>query len=308
MNKIVLRWIGLGLSVTALATIGIVSNGLSAQAETLERSSTGEASPQLPEEIAKYSLDSTPISADSFLNAPEQKDFAPVSSSNDSTQVTANEERSLSTQIASKLTNADSTGNEGQFLSANVAPMPVPGSTATSATSLTTKTPSVAQTNQPVAQSNEPEVAQLPVDPGRATRGGSSYVGVGGNIGLSGDTALGDGNFTIISKIGLTRNIAVRPSVVLGNDATFLIPLTYDFSIRQAEALEEVLPIAPYVGAGVSIATGDNDNIGLLLTGGIDVPLNSQFTANAAVNVGIADETDVGLAIGVGYNFAGLGI
>lgn len=306
MHKVVLRWIGLGLSVTALTCIGLTSTELSAQAETLDSSSTGEASPQLPE-IAQLSLDSTPTAADTFLNAP-QLPIAPVSSSNDFTQVTADEERSHSTQIDSKPTDDDNAAGEGQSLSANVTAMPVPGSTETSATSLSVKTPTVAQTNQPVAQSNAPELAQLPVDPGRSTRGGSSYIGVGGNIGLSGDTALGDGNFTIISKIGLTRNIAVRPSVVLGNDATFLIPLTYDFSIRQAEALEEVLPIAPYVGAGVSIATGDNDNIGLLLTGGIDVPLNSQFTANAAVNVGIADETDIGLAIGVGYNFAGLGI
>lgn len=306
MNKIVLRWIGLGLSVTALASIGIVSNGLSAQAEILERSSTGEVSPQLPEEIAKFSFDSTPTSADSFLNAPEQKDFALASSSNDSTQVTADEERSHSTQIASTPTSLDNTASEARSLSDNVTPMPVPGVAETSATSLGGKTSTLPQTNQPAAQSSTPEVAQLPVDPGRATRGGSSYIGVGGNIGLSGDTALGDGNFTIISKIGLTRNIAVRPSVVLGNDATFLIPLTYDFSIRPAEALEEVFPLSPYVGAGVSIATGDNDNIGLLLTGGIDVPLNSQFTANAAVNVGIADQTDFGLAIGVGYNFAGL--
>ncbi len=306
MNKIVLRWIGLGLSVTALASIGIVSNAVSVQAETLDSSSTGEALPQLPE-IALLSLDSTPTSADRFLNTP-QLAIAPVAYSNDFTQVTADEERSHSTQIASKLTDADNTAAQGQSLSANVTPMPVPGVAETSATSLTTRTPTIAQTNQPVAQTNAPEVAQLPVDPGTATRGGSSYIGVGGNIGLSGDTALGDGNFTIISKIGLTRNIAVRPSVVLGNDATFLIPLTYDFSIRPAEALEEVFPLAPYVGAGVSIGTGDNDNIGLLLTGGIDVPLNSQFTANAAVNVGIADETEVGLAIGVGYNFAGLGI
>lgn len=305
MHKVVLRWIGLGLSVTALTCIGLANTELSAQAETLDSSSTGEASPQLPE-IAPLSLDSTSTAADAFFNAPQQE-IAPAASSNDSTQVTADEEPH-STQIASKPTDADSTANEGQSLSANVTPMPVPGVAETSATSLTIKTPTIAQNKQPVTQSNAPEVAQLPVDPGRSTRGGSSYIGVGGNIGLSGDTALGDGNFTIISKIGLTRNIAVRPSVVLGNDATFLIPLTYDFSIRPAEALEEVFPLAPYVGAGVSIGTGDNDNIGLLLTGGIDVPLNSQFTANAAVNVGIADETDVGLAIGVGYNFAGLGI
>lgn len=292
MKKVFWRWMGLGLSVTALTSIGIMNAQLSAQAEMLDNSSNVEASSQLADEIAKYSRSSTPTSADAFLNAPQQIALAPAP------QITA-EETSPSTLIASVPTDGDNSA-------VNVAP--VPGSTETSANSLSAIAPTVTPSDRTVTQNNDPEVAQLPVDPGRATRGGSSYIGIGGNIGLSGDTALGDGNFTIISKIGLTRNIAVRPSVVLGNDATFLIPVTYDFSIRQAEALEEVLPIAPYVGAGVSIATGDNDNIGLLLTGGIDVPLNSQFTANAAVNVGIADETDIGLAIGVGYNFSGLGL
>lgn len=295
MKKVFWRGMGLGLSVTALTSIGIANAQLSAQAEMPDNSSNVEASSQLADEIAEYSRSSTPTSADAFLNVPQQIAIAPAPA----TQVTAEETSPSTTLVASQATDANN----------STTPVaPVPGSTETSARSLRAIAPTVPQSDRPVAQNNDSEVAQLPVDPGRATRGGSSYIGVGGNIGLSGDTALGDGNFTIISKIGLTRNIAVRPSVVLGNDATFLIPVTYDFSIRQAEALEEVLPLAPYVGAGVSIATGDNDNIGLLLTGGIDVPLNSQFTANAAVNVGIADETDVGLAIGVGYNFSGLGL
>ncbi|KJH70876.1 hypothetical protein [Aliterella atlantica] len=294
MKNVFWRWMGLGLSVTALTSIVIMNAQLSAQAEMPDNSSNVEASSQLADEIAEYSRSSTPTSADAFLNAPQQIAIAPAPD----TQVTA-EKRLPSTLVASVPTDVNNSA-------ANVAPHP--GTTETSARSLSAIAPTVPPSDRTVAQNNDSEVAQLPVDPGRATRGGSSYIGIGGNIGLSGDTALGDGNFTIISKIGLTRNIAVRPSVVLGNDATFLIPLTYDFSIRQAEALEEVLPLAPYVGAGVSIATGDNDNIGLLLTGGIDVPLNSQFTANAAVNVGIADETDVGLAIGVGYNFSGLGL
>ncbi len=100
----------------------------------------------------------------------------------------------------------------------------------------------------------------------------------------------------------------MRPSVILGNDAIFLIPLTYEFSIRPAEVLEEALRISPYVGGGVTISTGDNDDIGLLLTGGIDVPINSRFTGNAALNVGIANETDIGLSVGVGYNFGGFGL
>jgi hypothetical protein len=41
------------------------------------------------------------------------------------------------------------------------------------------------------------------------------------------------------------------------------------------------------------------------VTGGVDVPLNRQFTASASVNAGFFDQTDVGFLIGVGYNFNG---
>ncbi|WP_269321124.1 hypothetical protein [Fischerella sp. PCC 9605] len=44
----------------------------------------------------------------------------------------------------------------------------------------------------------------------------------------------------------------------------------------------------------------------MLLSGGLDVPLNDNFTATAGVNAAFLDETDVGLMIGVGYNFTGL--
>jgi hypothetical protein len=37
--------------------------------------------------------------------------------------------------------------------------------------------------------------------------------------------------------------------------------------------------------------------------GGVDVPLSEQFTANAGVNVGFFGKTEVGLRLGVGYNF-----
>jgi hypothetical protein len=44
----------------------------------------------------------------------------------------------------------------------------------------------------------------------------------------------------------------------------------------------------------------------LLLSGGVDVPLNTNLTATAGVNAAFLDQTDVGLIIGVGYNFNGL--
>ena len=146
------------------------------------------------------------------------------------------------------------------------------------------------------------------IEPGRATRGGSSYVGVGGNIGLGGgDTALGIGNFTVISKIGFTEAVSARPAVVFGDNTTFLIPITYDFTVQPTGAATEAISsFAPYVGGGLAIATGDNSDVGPMLTAGADVPLGDRLTANAGVNVGFFDSTSVGLTIGVGYNFEGL--
>jgi uncharacterized surface protein with fasciclin (FAS1) repeats len=143
------------------------------------------------------------------------------------------------------------------------------------------------------------------VDVGRATRGGRSYIGVAGNIGLTGgDTALSEGNFTVISKLGLTNSISVRPSVLFGDDTVFLVPLTYDFTPRAAGSVgQRTLSIAPYLGAGVAIEANLDTDFGLLLTGGVDVPLGTRFTLTGAVNAAFMDETDVGLLLGVGYNF-----
>ena len=142
------------------------------------------------------------------------------------------------------------------------------------------------------------------VNPGRATRSGSSYIGVGGNIGIGGNTGIGEGSFSVISKIGLTRNLSARPAVLFGNDATVLLPVTLDFPIESLQSTK--YRIAPYVGAGAVISTGNDSNVGLLLTGGVDVPVSTRFTATAGVNVGFTGDTDVGVLLGIGYNFSGL--
>lgn len=141
------------------------------------------------------------------------------------------------------------------------------------------------------------------VSPGRATLGGSSYIGVAGNIGLGGDSALSEPNFAVISKLGLTRNISVRPSAVFGDDTTILVPITLDFAPRTTNAAGRTFGISPYVGAGVAIEASGDADVGLLLTGGIDIPLGSRFTATGAVNAAFLDQTDVGLLLGVGFNF-----
>lgn len=144
------------------------------------------------------------------------------------------------------------------------------------------------------------------IQPGRATRGVSSYLGVAANFGLTGDSALGDGtNVAVFSKIGLLNYLSLRPAVVIIDDPAVLIPITYDFNLRTREALGDTFSIVPYLGGGIGIKTGEDSSVGFLLTGGLDVPLGSQFTANATVNALFGDDTDVGISVGVGYNFGG---
>ncbi|MEG3895072.1 MULTISPECIES: hypothetical protein [unclassified Microcoleus] len=170
------------------------------------------------------------------------------------------------------------------------------------------------------ALTNQPKVAEKPataseptkkvaqgtqIRPGRATRSGPSYVGIGGNLGFGGDSALGDGSFAIISKIGLTNNFSVRPTVLFRDNLAFLIPVTYDFVSQETVEVSEdfVITAAPYAGAGVLISTGDDGTFGFLISGGVDVPLSRNFTATAGLNIGFVDGAEVGLLVGVGYTF-----
>ncbi len=189
-----------------------------------------------------------------------------------------------------------------------VAVTPVPGTTATTSAALMQQEGTAQISNQQQTQQvTTKQVAQADIDPGRRTRGGSSFVGVAGNIGIGGgDSALGDGNFAVISKVGLTRTFSVRPAAIFGDNTAILIPVTYDFSLQQPDdPFVESLPIAPYVGVGAAIKTSGDAQVAFMVTGGVDFPLTQQFTATAAINAGFFDRTDVGLLIGVGYNFGG---
>jgi hypothetical protein len=174
----------------------------------------------------------------------------------------------------------------------------------TSASALTNK-PQADQTGSTAAETPKTEVAQDNVRVGRSTRSGPSYIGIGGNLGFGGDSALGDSSFAIISKIGLTTNFSVRPTVLFRDELTILVPVTYDFVSREAVEVTDdfVITAAPYLGAGVAVSTGDNGNLGFLISGGVDVPLSSNFTATAGLNVGFLDGAEVGLLLGVGYTF-----
>ncbi len=158
----------------------------------------------------------------------------------------------------------------------------------------------IIESTQPSSVMQSQNVAQT-FEPGRATRSGSSYIGVGGNIGLTGDTRVGESSFAVISKIGLTQNLSARPAALVGDNTVFLVPLTVDFPQENLEITQ--LNVAPYIGGGVAISTGRDSTVGALISGGVDVPLSPQITATGGVNVTFIDRTDVGILLGVGYNF-----
>ncbi|MBV5261605.1 hypothetical protein FLX56_24645 [Synechococcus moorigangaii CMS01] len=118
-----------------------------------------------------------------------------------------------------------------------------------------------------------------------------SYVGVAGNLGLSDpERGVADDGVAIISKIALLDNVSFRPGVNLGDDTAVTLPITYDFAGRGR--------VKPYVGAGIVTGSGDTD---FLATGGLDYRFSREFVGNLGVNVGFANDADVGVTFGVGY-------
>ncbi len=148
-------------------------------------------------------------------------------------------------------------------------------------------------------------IAQRDIRPGRATRSGYSYVGLGVNIGLDTEgTALGDGSFALYSKIGLTRQFSVRPTILIGGDAVILVPVTIDFPPRETLRRTSQLNLAPYLGGGLAISTGDSSSVGGVISAGIDSVITRDWTATFGINAGVFDgDFELGLLLGAGYNF-----
>ncbi|MDF5734755.1 hypothetical protein [Nostoc sp. S13] len=158
-----------------------------------------------------------------------------------------------------------------------------------------TPTPTTIPTPTPVIPRNTTQDETMPT---------GNYIGVGGNFGLSGDTALGESAFTIFSKIGLRNNFSFRPAATISDKTVFLIPVTIDFPVESITDLGESQIIAvPYIGGGAAISTNEDTSVGFLLTGGVDVRVSPEFTATAGLNVDFLDTTDIGLLLGIGYNF-----
>lgn len=130
-----------------------------------------------------------------------------------------------------------------------------------------------------------------------------SYIGVGGNVGLSdADRSVAESGVSIISKVAIARNVSLRPSVVFGDDTVFMVPVTYDFALKSSDGISPN-DLTPYLGAGVAISAGDDEDTSFLLTGGVDYRFAEHWVGNVGLNVDFADDTDVGILFGVGYAF-----
>lgn len=312
------------LSLPAVAIIGTVLGiGLSAQAETTDFTVVDEIAP-LSSPNSKSTVDqnqSTPANTSvekhvnnvnfvkfnlAFETVPESTvkednlhltDLNPDRNPNKIRTTTANFTGESNQKNEDDMPHLTATTSEDVIKTQQ----PLDRTVLTSASALTVE-PTEAQLPESATETTESVVAQVPVTPGRVTRSGPSYIGIGGNLGLTGRTALSRGSFSVISKIGLTRNFSARPSAVIGDRTVFMVPLTLDFPIEQVENIQR-LSVAPYVGGGLAVSTGRDSRVGALLTGGVDVPVIPNITATAGVNAAFLRRTEVGLLVGVGYNF-----
>lgn len=127
-----------------------------------------------------------------------------------------------------------------------------------------------------------------------------SYYGLGGNIGFSGDSTVGDGAFAFVGKSALTSNLAIHSGFLFGDDNTTLASLTYGVPVE----FKSYEILYPFIGGGILIEDLFSDfDLGGLITGGLDVLITNQITGTARLNLGFAnDDTNLGLLLGIGLN------
>ncbi|NEN94299.1 MAG: hypothetical protein F6K50_01725 [Moorea sp. SIO3I7] len=196
-----------------------------------------------------------------------------------------------------------------QQLNNPVVASPRPGTLATSVAALKIQLdPATSDTSPATSYEVGTPVAQRNIDPTGNSLGVGNYIGIGGHIGFTDDgTNIGRGGFMINGKYDLSPTLSVRPSILINDDATFVIPATYNF-IFQDEPFEPPTYSA-FAGGGLAFSTGDDNNVGLIVTGGVDWPFGPNFVANAALTTGIFVDgaADVGISFGIGYSFSNFG-
>ncbi len=131
-----------------------------------------------------------------------------------------------------------------------------------------------------------------------------SYIGLGGTIGLSGDTTpLGEGGFSLIGRTAFTDNFSLHSSSVFQDDGLSLFAITFGIPIQNNFSERELFPFA---GAGVAIEDFFGEfEVDALITTGVDIPIGKKFVGTVRLNASFPeDDTDLGLLLGIGYNFS----
>jgi len=145
--------------------------------------------------------------------------------------------------------------------------------------------------------------AQRRRDPDRPLA--DTYLGIGADMGLDGDTALGESGFAAVGKLGFTDNLSLRTASSFGDGVVLMLSVAYDFPIDR-EPFESIV-LAPFVGGGVAFEI-DEGYSGPPISGGVDYPVSKDLTATARINIAFLKEetTDVGIILGIAYNFPAL--
>lgn len=298
-------------STLGLAALTMICGGLSAQAETVDTIAADPAvTPLVSQSNESFTAQANPASANTLAEVAR-------SAANESSLTTASESANQvlepqlalepSTDMSQEVDSmaVDST-REQQSLAVETPDNAAETASVPETTSQTTSSNLVTESSaQAPAKSAETLAQVLPeVTPGRATASSPSYFGIGGNFGITGDSSLGSQSLTLFSKIGLTRFFSIRPSVFVDfdDDATFLVPVTLDLPGRSLFFIPGIVA-SPYIGGGLAAST--NDGIGGAIIAGLDLPVAPQFTLTTGVNLGFIDDFNLGVQVGIGYNFSG---
>jgi hypothetical protein len=155
------------------------------------------------------------------------------------------------------------------------------------------------------AQPTSPSSETTPSQPTLEKLPQSNYLGLGGVIGIQGNTtSLSQGTFSVLSKNVLTENLSVHTaSTVFGSlTSSSSIALTYNQPINS-----DSLPVTliPFLGGGITAYSDNGTQISPHLTGGVDIGLPTNLTGTVRVNANFVSnrQTEVGVVFGVGYNY-----
>lgn len=121
---------------------------------------------------------------------------------------------------------------------------------------------------------------------------------IGPSLSFGGGTTV----FGLDSRFPVSQNLSLRPNVRFPSGGVVVgTSVTYDFDTDGNYRLE------PYVGAGLNVYTGDNNNSGANVTGyaigGADYGLTDQFTLKGSVIIPFKSEYSTDITLGVGFKF-----